>query len=110
LSEEHAGQSRKGKPRRGGGPVSMGAALRDLTHRLGIVRTLSEYDVLTSWDALVGEQIARVARPERFENGTLFVAVGSAPWRAELSMRRMEILERINGAIGRKVVKELRFR
>jgi len=110
LSTEHAGRSSKRTSHRGSGPVPVSVAIRDLTHRLGIVKTLSEYDVLTSWDVIVGEQIARVAKPERFENGTLYVAVGSAPWRAELSMRRIEIVERINGAVGRKVVKEIRFR
>lgn len=110
MNAERAGRSSKRTPHRGSSPVHVGIAIRDLTHRLGIVRTLSEYDVLTSWDLLVGEQIARVAKPERFENGTLYVAVSSAPWRAELSMRRIEIVERINGAVGRKVVKEIRFR
>jgi len=92
------------------GAVSVSEALRRLTASLGITKRLSEYEVITSWVELVGEQIARVAKPERIEHGTLFVSVNSAPWRAELSMRRLEIVNRINHAVGRKVIKGIRFR
>ncbi|MGB2958053.1 MAG: DUF721 domain-containing protein [Bacteroidota bacterium] len=92
------------------GPVSAGAALRDLVRQLGIGRTLAEYDVLTSWESLVGGQIARVTTPQRFENGVLFISVATAPWRAELSLRRLEIKQRINARAGRDIVKDIRFR
>jgi predicted nucleic acid-binding Zn ribbon protein len=91
-------------------PVPIGAALKDLTRRLGISRTLTEYSVITSWKELVGEKIARVALPQRIEKGILFVSVASAPWRAELTMRRREILEMINAKTGTKVLKDIRFR
>jgi predicted nucleic acid-binding Zn ribbon protein len=77
---------------------------------LGIDQTLQQYNVLTSWASIVGEKIARVTMPQRIENGILFVQVSSAPWRAELTMRRMEILEKVNAAAGRQVVREIRFR
>jgi len=44
------------------------------------------------------------------ENGVLFVGVATAPWRAELSMKRMEIMQKINALFGKNVVKEIRFR
>ncbi len=81
-----------------------------MTRRLGIDKTLSEYEVVTSWDAIVGEQIAKVTKAERLENGILFVSVATAPWRNELTMKRREIVARINGAVGKNVVKEIRFR
>jgi predicted nucleic acid-binding Zn ribbon protein len=36
--------------------------------------------------------------------------VTTAPWRAELSMKRLEILQKINRAVGADVVKDIRFR
>jgi predicted nucleic acid-binding Zn ribbon protein len=101
-------------PRRSGGkgksPVHVGVALASVTRSLGIDRRLSEYQVITAWEAIVGEQIAKVTRPERIERGVLFVAVSSAPWRAELTMRRRELLEAVNKKAGRRLVKEIRFR
>jgi predicted nucleic acid-binding Zn ribbon protein len=88
----------------------VGAALEELARQLGISQTLAEYEVLTSWEKLVGEQIAKAASPERFDNGVLFVRVTTGPWRAELSLRRLEIKERINRLAGRTIVKDIRFR
>jgi predicted nucleic acid-binding Zn ribbon protein len=111
LSTEHAaGKSRRQGGRKQGKPVVVGDALRKLTGSLGITTRLSEYDVLTGWDRIVGEQIARVSTAERIEHGILYVGVRSAAWRNELTMRRQEILERIHRTTGRKVVREIRFR
>ena len=91
-------------------PVEVSNALRQLFDGLGISRVVKQYDVITQWDELVGAQIARVSHAQRMENGVLYVSVSSAPWRAELTLRRAELLARINTAIGESVVKEIRFR
>ncbi len=91
-------------------PKSAREAIDSLVRRLGIGETLRRYDVLTSWEAIVGEQIAKVARPERVDNGILYVAVASAPWRQELSMRKAEIIGKIRVAVGKDVVRDIRFR
>jgi predicted nucleic acid-binding Zn ribbon protein len=91
-------------------PVSVSQAMGDLIRELGIGKTLSEYGVITRWSEVVGERIAAVARPERFERGVLFVSVSSAPWRAELTLRRQEIIDKINAAAGGTVVRDVRFR
>lgn len=90
--------------------MPVGEALRKLAGTLGIATRLSEYDVITGWEKIVGEQIARVTTAERVEHGVLYVAVRGAAWRNELSMRRMEILDLVHRSVGRKVVREIRFR
>lgn len=91
-------------------PEEIGVALQELVGSIGIGKTLRQYEVVTSWPALVGEQIAKVSTAKRMENGVLFVEVANAPWRAELTMRRGEIARKINAALGKNVVKEIRFR
>ena len=103
-------RARRSSGRTRSSPVHIGVALEDLVRRLGITKTLSKYHVLTSWQFVVGEQVAKVTVPERIENGVLFVSVATASWRAELTMRRKEILERINKVAGKDSVKEIRFR
>lgn len=95
---------------KGIGPRPVGVALKELTHQLGISKVLSHYDVITLWESIVGEQVARVTTAQRMENGILFVGVKTAPWRAELTMRRLDIIEKINNALGKKTVKDIRFR
>lgn len=90
--------------------VAVGDALKRLTVSLGIAPKLRELRVLELWSEVVGEQIARVTEAERVEQGTLYVAVRSAPWRAELTMCRLELIERLNAAVGATVITEIRFR
>lgn len=91
-------------------PEEIGVALQELIGGIGIGKTLRQYEVVTSWPVLVGEQIAKVSVAKRMENGVLFVEVENAPWRAELTMRRREIAGKINAALGKNVVREIRFR
>ncbi len=85
-------------------------ALDKFVHSLGITKKMKQFSVITSWAEIVGEQIARVTDADRMENGILFVKTSTAPWRNELTMRRMEIMEKVNAAAGSNVVKEIRFR
>lgn len=110
MKREHAAKRRsevKGKTRQ---PVALGTALADLVSSLGIDGTLRRYAVLAGWAEVVGEQIARVAVPQRIENGILFVTVKTAPWRTELSLQRLEIIRKLNAAAGADVVRDIRFR
>ena len=90
--------------------MAFNTALNEFAASVGITKKLREYNVLTSWEMIVGEQIAKVAKPQRIDNRILLVAVASAPWRAELSMRRREIIEKVNAAVGKKVLQDIRFR
>jgi predicted nucleic acid-binding Zn ribbon protein len=90
--------------------VHVGAALAELVASLGIDGTLRKYAVLAGWAEVVGDQIAKVTTPQRMESGVLFVSVKTAPWRAELSMQRLEIMRKLNAAAGAKVVRDIRFR
>jgi predicted nucleic acid-binding Zn ribbon protein len=84
-------------------PQPIGIALQQLTHNLGITKTLRQYDVIASWKSIVGHRIARVTEAQR-------VTVSTAPWRAELSMMRPEIIKKINSSLGTTIVKDIRFR
>ena len=38
------------------------------------------------------------------------VAVMTAPWRAELAMKRLDLIEKLNTRIGTRVLNDIRFR
>jgi predicted nucleic acid-binding Zn ribbon protein len=88
---------------------SIGDALDDLIESLGIKTKLREQDVLQFWDKAVGERIAEVAKPTRITKGTLFVSVKSGVWRNELSLRKAEILGKLNGILEEEIVKDIKF-
>ena len=68
-----------------------------------------EQDAFVVWDEAVGERIAKIATPTRMLRGTLIVSVKSGAWRNELSMRKQEIVGRINELLGGEIVKDIKF-
>ncbi len=88
---------------------TLGDALDELVENLGIRKKLREQDVFEFWDKAVGERIAKIARPMRISKGTLFVSVQSGAWRNELSMRREEILSRLNEIVNEEIVTDIKF-
>ena len=98
------------KVRLGSHAKSLGDALDELVETLGIRKKLREQDVFTRWDEAVGERIAQVATPTRMLEGTLFVSVKSAAWRNELSMRKQEIVDRLNEILTDQIVRDIKFR
>jgi len=89
---------------------SLGDALRSLVHSLGIEKQVDQYRVFDLWNGVVGEQVAKVAVPERIHNGTLIVKVSNAPWRSELTFRKREILEKIHEATQSQSISDITFR
>jgi len=88
---------------------SVGDAIEELVAQLGIKKKLREQDAFVVWDQAVGERIAKVATPTRMLRGTLLVSVKSGAWRNELSMRKQEIIRRINELVGDEVLKDIKF-
>jgi predicted nucleic acid-binding Zn ribbon protein len=92
------------------GPVPAGIVISELFNHLGIGGTVQQFDVLNVWASVVGEQVAKVTTAQRIEKGVLTVGVATAPWRNELVLRKREIIQKLNAAVGSTVVLDIRFR
>jgi predicted nucleic acid-binding Zn ribbon protein len=90
-------------------PAPIGAVLSDLTEELGIQGKLKQYEAVTRWAEAVGERIAQEAEPQKIEKGVLLVRVRTGVWRNELTMRKAEILAKLNQMIGEAVIKDIKF-
>lgn len=64
--------------------------------------------VFELWDRVAGEAAAW-ARPFRFRGSTLLVEVSEPAWLTELSMRRTDLVKRLEREVGEGVVREIRF-
>ncbi|MBI2619115.1 MAG: DUF721 domain-containing protein [Ignavibacteriales bacterium] len=84
-------------------------ALAELVQNLGIGKKLREYDAVTRWEEVVGEQIAKVTKATRIDKGVLVIKVKNSPWRNELTLRKGEIIRKINGSLGSNIVNDIRF-
>lgn len=84
------------EPVKPGRPEQVGGLVSALFDRLRISERVDRAAAIGEWDEVVGEHIARVARPLRVHERTLFVEVASAAWLMELTMMRRELLRRVN--------------
>ncbi len=88
-------------------PISI--ALDELINGLGIKKKLKEYDAIIYWDSVVGKQIAKMATATRITQGVLFVHVKTSTWRNELTLRKKEIIDKLNIVVGLDAVKDIKF-
>ncbi len=82
----------------------------------GVLKTCrSDFDgdlsqVWHLWDDAVGDLIAKNARPEAFKGRLLLVRVNSSPWMHHLQFLRKDIIRKINTALGKDLVQEIKFK
>ncbi|MBN2720904.1 MAG: DUF721 domain-containing protein [Proteobacteria bacterium] len=83
--------------------------LRDVFSRIEMPGDLElKNRIFSAWDEVVPEAAAH-ARPYRFRGSTLLVEVASPVWLTELSMRKKDLLGRLEKVSGKKVVLDIRF-
>ena len=62
------------------------------------------------WDSLVGEVIAQNAKPAAFKGAILLVHVTSSTWVHQLQFLKKEMIERLNNALGKPLIEDLKFK
>ena len=62
------------------------------------------------WDRLVGEDVARNARPAAFKGSLLLVHVSNSTWLHHLRYLKKEIVERLNSDFGQPLISEIKFK
>ena len=66
--------------------------------------------LLNEWPQLVGEQVARRARPGRMQNRVLTVFVSSPVWLNELTRySRVQMLKNLQARFGPELIRDLRL-
>jgi predicted nucleic acid-binding Zn ribbon protein len=66
--------------------------------------------VWSLWDNAVGETISKNTRPEAFKGKLLLVNVTSSTWIHHLQFNKKTIIKKINDALGKKLVEEIKFK
>lgn len=64
--------------------------------------------VFAAWEDVSGDA-AQYSHPFRFRGTTLIVEVTAPAWLTELSMRKTVIIDRLERAVGKRVVEDIRF-
>ena len=62
------------------------------------------------WDGVVGEVLAQNARPAAFKGRVLLVHVSSSTWIHQLQFLKQEMIDKLNTALGKVLIDELKFK
>ena len=90
-------------------PEALGGLVGSVLASIGIAEQVDRATVIADWETLVGPHIARVSRPVRIRDETLFVEVESAAWRMELSLLRPRLLRKLNAGRSRGRIEKIIF-
>lgn len=88
-------------------PRPLSGVMQESLAGLGLAERLREAEIWRIWPDIVGEVLASRAYPVRIINGTLTVAVSSAPWMQELRFMTAMMKEKLNSCLGAEVVREI---
>ena len=75
----------------------LGHMLGDAIGRGEVIRAARAQAVMREWRQIVGEGLAQKSYPDRYDKGTVWVAVQGSAWAQELRMMKGQILEKLNG-------------
>lgn len=74
------------------------------------LRAAKAWITLRKWHSIVGPALAAKSMPDRYDGGTVWVAVIGSSWATELRMRKDEILEKLQQASGEAALfQKIRF-
>ncbi len=89
-------------------PRTLSTALGNLTSAIAPATTLAR--VQEVWGRVAGPAISSSARPTAERDGVLTVTCEAAVWAQELDLMAGELIPRVNEALGRELIRELRCR
>jgi predicted nucleic acid-binding Zn ribbon protein len=65
--------------------------------------------IFQSWDEAVGSDIAARTMPQSFSRGVLTIKAATATWQNELVFLRVSIMSKLNGLLGKNMVRDLKI-
>lgn len=75
----------------------------------GLETPLLQKRLVDAWPVVAGQLIERYTVSARIYNQTLFVSLSNPALRADLSMRRQELVRRLNEHVGGQVIIDIKF-
>lgn len=90
--------------------VSIGDALKEFLKKSKLKNGVQAMQVKEAWEKIMGKTIANYTDKIEIINATLFISTNIAPLKNELIYQKTKIIERVNEALGEKVIKEVVIR
>lgn len=89
---------------------TIGEALKEFLKKSRLKGGVQALQIEEVWEKIMGKTIARYTDKIEIVNSTLFISSTVAPLKNELLYQKEKIIERVNDALGEKVIKEVVIR
>ena len=86
---------------------SMQDAIKQFLKQSRIKTGIQALQIEDAWEQIMGKTIAKYTDKIQIINRTLFINTSVAPLKNELLYQKDKIIERVNEALGEKVIKEV---
>jgi predicted nucleic acid-binding Zn ribbon protein len=87
--------------------VSIGDALKDFLKKSRLKSGVQAMQVEDAWEKIMGKTIANYTDKIEIKNSTLFISTNVAPLKNELLYQKEKIIQRVNEALGERVITEV---
>ena len=90
-------------------PLKVDNLLRVILRENGLETPLLQRRIVEAWDSIAGESVAKYTAEKYIRNQDLCVRIMNPALRADLGMRKTELVRRLNEAVGGQVITGIRF-
>lgn len=87
--------------------MTIGQAIQAFLKKSRLKSGIQALQIEQVWEKLMGKTIARYTESIQIVNSTLFIRTNVGPLKQELMYQKEKIVERVNEALGEKVIKEV---
>ena len=84
-------------------------ALKKLIKTAGLEKGIAQQKALEIWSETVGEIVSKNTEPTSIEHGILSIKTATPAWRQELQFQKIQIIEKLNKKLNKKLIKDIRF-
>lgn len=88
---------------------SVGGLVMKNLRALGLETPLLQRRLVAAWPTVAGAGVASYTDGVVIRNQTLYVHLTSPALRADLSMRRQELVAQLNAFVGAQIISDIRF-
>ena len=87
--------------------VSLGDALKAFLNKSRLKNGIRAVQIETIWEQLMGKTISKYTEKIQIINNTLFIRTSVGPLKQELMYQKQAIIDRVNEAMGERVITEV---
>jgi len=89
-------------------PARLKGTLSALARSWGLESPVETARIFSSWEQIVGPEVAARCRPTSLKGGVLKVRTESAVWASEFRYLSADVIRRINAELGKQLVTEIK--